>query len=316
MTMSSGEPGHRRAYEVVADSRPRGTYRGAVVGCGRMGSTIDDEHVGMPHYPWPWAHAPAMIEAAGVELVAGVDLDKAKLQDFHNRWGVRGLYTDVRQMVEAESPDIVSVTTRPEERPDVIAALAEAGVKAIFATKPLCRTLAQADEMIDVCRRNNTILTMACHLNWYAPYSSARGLIERGEIGPLRSMVANTTSSLSNIGSHTLSLFRMFVSSPARWVFGHMDDDAAVLGDGDLDGSGYVVYDNGVRAFLNSPGSPPGRGRWSSFASGAGLCRAIIMPPSSFGPRRSGSRAENGATTRCSVCSPTRGDRAARWWTP
>ena len=77
----------RPAYRVVQDSRPRGSYRGVVVGCGRMGSTIDDEHVGMPHYPWPWAHAPAMIEASGVELVAGVDVDRAKLEDFgRGKW--------------------------------------------------------------------------------------------------------------------------------------------------------------------------------------------------------------------------------------
>jgi predicted dehydrogenase len=155
-------------------------------------------------------------------------------------------------MVAAEQPDIVSVTTRPEERPEVVTALAEAGVKAIFATKPMCLTLAQADHMIDVCGRNGTILAMACHLNWYAPYTAALQLIEHGDIGPLRSLVGNTTHTLSNIGSHTLALFRMFAGAPASWVSGHMDDDAAASGVGDLAGSGYVVYENGVRAFLNS----------------------------------------------------------------
>ena len=57
------------AHKVVAATRPRGDFRGAVIGCGRMGSTIDDEHLHMPHYPGPWAHAPAMIEARGIELV-------------------------------------------------------------------------------------------------------------------------------------------------------------------------------------------------------------------------------------------------------
>ncbi len=252
----SGKP----AYQVVEESRPSGSYRGAVVGCGRMGSAIDDEHVGMPHYPWPWAHAPAMMEASGVELVAGVDLDRSKLEEFRGRWGVNALYTDFREMVEREKPDIVSVTTRPEERPDVVIGLAEAGVKAIFATKPLCRSLAEADAMIDACRRSGAILSVACHLNWYAPYTSARELIGRGDIGPLRSMVCNTPMALSNIGSHTLALLRLFAGAPAQWVFGHVDDDEAAVGDGDLSGSGYVFYQNGVRAMLNSR-SPSGT--WS-----------------------------------------------------
>ena len=198
----------RPAYQVVQDSRPSGSYRGAVVGCGRMGSTIDDEHVGMPHYPWPWAHAPAMIEASGIELVAGVDVDRARLEDFGRRWDVDGLYTDIREMVERERPDIVSVTTRPRERPEVVAALAESGVRAIFATKPLCRSLADADAMIEACRRTGTIFSVACHLNWYAPYTAALELIRRGDIGPLRSIVCNTPMTLSNIGSHSLALMQ------------------------------------------------------------------------------------------------------------
>ena len=55
------------------------------------------------------------------------------------------LYTDLREMVAAERPDIVCVTTRTAERAEAVVALAEAGVKAIFATKPMSRTLAEAD---------------------------------------------------------------------------------------------------------------------------------------------------------------------------
>ncbi|MDE2799718.1 MAG: hypothetical protein OXI94_13740, partial [Gemmatimonadota bacterium] len=81
-----------KAFQTVRDTAPQNTYRGAVVGCGRMGSTIDDEHIGMPHYPWPWAHAPAMIEARGINLVAAADEDPAKLEDFKQRWDVSALY--------------------------------------------------------------------------------------------------------------------------------------------------------------------------------------------------------------------------------
>jgi len=221
-----------------------------------MGSTIDDEVMSGPHYPWPWAHAPAMIEADGVELVAGVDLDEDKLADFGNRWGVKALYTDVREMVAQEKPDIVSVTTRLDERPDVVAALAEGGAKVIFPTKPLSRTLAQADEMIEVCRRNNAVLAVSCHLNWYAVYTNAREIIDRGDIGQLRSMICNSShkggAGISRLHSHTFALFRLFAGAPVKWVFGYMDDGQPIDLDEDLVGSGYAVYENDVRAFLNS----------------------------------------------------------------
>ena len=74
-----------------------------------------------------------------MELVAGVDLSTDRLQDFKQRWSVNALYTDYRQMLAQEQLDIVSVTTRPEERAEIVIATAESGgVKAIYATKPMC----------------------------------------------------------------------------------------------------------------------------------------------------------------------------------
>ena len=95
------------AFRIIDQSRPNHTYRGAVVGCGRMSSTIDDEVIDMPHYPWPWAHATAMIEARGIELVAAADVDQSQLNDFKYRWEVETLYTDYREIVVKEHPDIV-----------------------------------------------------------------------------------------------------------------------------------------------------------------------------------------------------------------
>ena len=90
-----------------------------------------------------------MIEARGIDLVAAADDDPAKLEDFKQRWDVSALYTDYREMIEKEQIDVVCLTTRPEPRAEITVGLAELGVKAIFATKPMCRTLAEADTMID-----------------------------------------------------------------------------------------------------------------------------------------------------------------------
>lgn len=250
------------AFRVVNEGKPKKNYRGAVVGCGRMGSTIDDEHIGMPHYPWPWAHAPPIIEARGVELVAAADVEQAKLDDFKRRWGVEALYTDYRKMVEEQKPDIVCLTTRPEPRAEVTIGLAEAGVKAIFATKPMCRTLADADAMIDACRKHGTILSIACHLNWYSWYTNARQAVADGAIGELKSMICHSAANLSNLQSHTLALFRLFAAAPAEWVFGVMDSDEPAAEEADLPGSGYIMYQNSVRAVMNTRSETEGL-QWS-----------------------------------------------------
>ena len=174
------------------------TFRAAVVGCGRIGSTIDDEHQNKPQFRYPWAHAPAYIEAKGVELVAASDLRPAQLDDFKHRWGVTALYTDFMEMVKQEQPDIVSVTTAAPDRADVVIGLAESGcVKAIYATKPISVSLAEADAMIEACHQHNVIFALACHKNWSPWFQACLQVIEQGEIGQFRSMVCNFSWSLS-----------------------------------------------------------------------------------------------------------------------
>jgi len=230
------------------------TYRGAIIGCGRIGSTIDDEQVNRPQFRYPWAHAPAVIEATGVELVAASDLRPEQLEDFKRRWGVTALYTDYRRMIDQEQPDIVCVTTKTAERAEVVINVAAAGVKAIYATKPMCRSLAEADAMIEACRQHNTILAVACHKNWSPWFQACLGAIKEGQIGHFSSMVCNYGWNLSNGHSHTLALFRLFAGAPAKWVFGHMDSSEAAAGDNDLSGTGMIYYENGIRGFLNSGG--------------------------------------------------------------
>ena len=87
------------------------TFRAAVVEYGRIGSTIDDEHQNKPQFRYPWAHAPAYIEAKGVELVAASDLRPAQLENFKQRWGVTALFTYFMEMVRQDL--ILSAGPRP-----------------------------------------------------------------------------------------------------------------------------------------------------------------------------------------------------------
>ena len=67
-------------------------------------------------------------------------------------------------------------------------------------------------------------------------------------------MVANYSWSFNGGHSHTLALFRQFADAPAKWVFGHMNSDEAAAGEKDLQGTGMILYENGIRGFLNNGG--------------------------------------------------------------
>jgi hypothetical protein len=118
---------------------PPTIYKAVVVGCSRMGAFIDNEiplqevapmdakpdepisTLGTPmrikSTDWlPMGHSTAYEACDRVELVAGCDLRPTVLAEWGARFGVPAerLYTDYREMIAKEAPDIVSVVTQPE----------------------------------------------------------------------------------------------------------------------------------------------------------------------------------------------------------
>ena len=87
------------------------TYRAAVIGLGRMGSTFDDEMSEGGSIFLPYCHAPSYCASPHTELVAGADLHDEQRAIFGDRWGLEQdhLYSDYRQMLERENLDVVSV---------------------------------------------------------------------------------------------------------------------------------------------------------------------------------------------------------------
>ena len=65
---------------------------------------------------------------------------------------------------------------------------------------------------------------------------------------------------LSHNGSHLIDVVRYMAGGQVEWVFGEMESDAAAEGETDPQGNGYLVFDNGVRAFIRA--TPTGVAAW------------------------------------------------------
>ncbi len=74
-------------------------YRVALIGLGRIASTIDDEVQGYSAVMLPYAHMACYREVPGVEVVAGADSYAEQRVAFQERWGVRCLYSDYHEML-------------------------------------------------------------------------------------------------------------------------------------------------------------------------------------------------------------------------
>jgi predicted dehydrogenase len=236
--------------------------RAAVIGLGRMGSTFDDEVKAGGFVFLPYAHAPSYIATPGVRLVAGADPHAEQRAIFGERWGIDSshLYADYRELLAQEPVDIVSVCTTARLRAKIVIDIARAGVKAIWAEKPLALTLREADEMVAVCQQHGVALAVNCVRRWNPFFVQTRKLIDEGALGEVLQINALGQCGLSHNGSHMIDTMRFLAGSEVDWVFGEMESDEAAAGENDLMGNGYLAFANGARGFLR--GMPTGPAYW------------------------------------------------------
>ncbi len=119
------------------------TFRIGIIGCGRIASTIDDELQGPRRggIVLPLCHAGGYALVEETEMVAACDIVEEKLRAFQERWGVSRGYLDFRELIDVEQPDILSITTRPEQHAEAMIYGAEHGIQGMFTEKPLCCSL-------------------------------------------------------------------------------------------------------------------------------------------------------------------------------
>ena len=217
----------------------------------------------MVSHTWAIGHVPE------IEIVAACDLEPARVERFRENWGDRWpnarMYSDYREMLRSEELDIVTVTTPEHLHAEPTEAAAESGVRAIFCEKPLATSVADADRMIEACEANGVILSVDYTRRWSPAFHKIRDTIRSGAIGELSLMSASfggVQAWLFRSGSHLLDAMVFFTGADPVRVSAHLedgyDDWDAYRGEGggnaterDPGATGYVVFDNGVRAFFS-----------------------------------------------------------------
>lgn len=232
------------------------TYRAALVGCSRMGAFIDNEQRGTSRFRQPYSHAAGYEACERTELVACSDLRPDVLEQAGKRYGVssEGLYTDYRELIDKERPDIVSVATQPEQRAEVVIYAAEHGAKAIYAEKAMAASMSDAKAMVEAVERNNVAFNLGTNRRWETAYDKMKEVIDDGGIGDLKSIILYNNGNLFNAASHSLDLaLRLSGDVPAVSVQGNLaEDDSIFEGDAlreDPRGEGIVKLENGVTIY-------------------------------------------------------------------
>jgi predicted dehydrogenase len=198
----------------------RKLYRAAIIGHtgrGNYGHSLDKV----------WLHVPQ------AEVLAVADANPAGAVGVAKLYPSAKPYTDYRRMLDEVKPDLVSIGPRwVDQHRDMVIAASERGVRGVYLEKPLCRNLAEADQMIAVCRRNHTKVALAYVTRYSPKLPIVDGLIASGKLGRILELRARGkedhrggAEDLWVLGSHIMDLFLHFGGQP-EWCF------AGVLTDG------------------------------------------------------------------------------------
>ena len=163
------------------------------------------------------------------EVVAVADADEMGRAEAVKRTGAPKGFSDYRQMLDEAKPQIVAVGPRwLGEHRDIVLAAAQRGCH-IYMEKPMCRTLAEADEMVAACEKHKIKLAIA-HQTRYSPRLQAvHELIAAGQLGTILELRGRGKEDprgggedLWVLGSHVFNLIHHFGGQPT-WCFARVE---------------------------------------------------------------------------------------------
>ena len=232
------------------------TYTAAIIGCGRMGGSIDDEVRNSPGIIFPYSHAGTYQACPRTTLVAASDVLDDKLHPFCRRWEIPHAYSDFRELIEREQPDIISVTTRPASHREIVVYAAEHGVRAIWCEKPLCCSMAEADSMVAACEQHGVKFNLGVNRRYSSVYREARRLIADGIIGGQRTVIGHCAGSALWSHTHAADLLLLLAGdAPVEYVQGTVGADESDYADNQIEldpavDSAYLRFAGGVHGYL------------------------------------------------------------------
>ena len=130
---------------------------------------------------WGRQHARVFAERPDVDLCAVVARREERAWARAAEWGTRG-YTAISEMIEAEHPDLISLSLPNEGHFEATLEVIEAGVP-LLAEKPLVFELAQADRLLEAAAERNLFFAINFNHRYAEPVQRVRAALEAGELG-------------------------------------------------------------------------------------------------------------------------------------
>jgi predicted dehydrogenase len=143
-------------------------FRIAFIGCGGISGT----------------HMAALKTMPDVEVVAGVDINPSRLDNFQEKYGVTKLYKDWKTMLKEVKPDAVSVCTPNGVHAQPAIDSLNAGAH-VIVEKPMAMNPGECQKMIDAAKKNNKKLTVGFQYRYHPNSQYLKAAADKGDFGDI-----------------------------------------------------------------------------------------------------------------------------------
>jgi predicted dehydrogenase len=218
------------------------TLKTAVIGCGKGGEGIGGHSIGYRHAQ--------VYQHLGYELAGACDLNEENLKGFAEHFSVPHASVDLDTMLQGACPDLVSICTYAGSHLSILKQCAAAGVKRVFMEKPMCLSLQDGEEMLQVADSAEMKIVVNHYRRYLPRFMETKAKLDAGVIGtPLLYVAGIDGWDLMEWGTHWLDMFRFFANDQeVTWMMGQ----AAVS---DKQGYGHVMEDHALAYFGFADGS-------------------------------------------------------------
>lgn len=156
------------------------------------------------------------------EVVALVDRARDRRREFAEKYGIETVCDTVEELLARDVPDIVSAVVPVSQNYPTVVACAEAGVRVVSCEKPIAAELAEADDMLRICRERGTLLGCA-QAAWSTAFMpQAVEWVRAGNIGKLTAAAipGGLPTEMAGGGCVQLAAMRILTGMEVEWVEG------------------------------------------------------------------------------------------------
>jgi len=135
-----------------------------------------------PYFNMGRHHAEEINSTEGLKVVAICDRDPERVKQAKRDFPDVDVYTDIKKFLGNPKVEVVTIVT-PHNTHKELTILSLKAEKNVVVEKPMCLTLKEADEMINLAQKKKLMLTVYHNRRWDGDFLAIEEIVNKGIIG-------------------------------------------------------------------------------------------------------------------------------------